>query len=267
MIDHQLQPLKNKTVVLTRAQEQQSEARLSLENLGASVFDLPALVIGPPDQWDSLDNALAEFSKFNWIIFSSANGVQAVETRLKLIGKTLSLPPRGLQIAAVGRKTAICLENIGAVVDFVPPSFVADSLIKFFPASFSGLRILLPRVQTGGRPILAKAFSEGGANVTEVSAYESRCPEVIPDQTAFAIETSQVDAIAFTSGKTAVNAAHLLHKRFGVNWHEKMKMVKVISIGPQTSIACRKYFHGVDQEADIHDLGGLLKACIKALAD
>ena len=84
------------------------------ETAGATVLDLPALVIGPPDSWGPLDDALAELEEFHWLVVSSANGVDAVEQRLRRLGSGLAQRPRGLKIAAVGRKTAARLEALGA---------------------------------------------------------------------------------------------------------------------------------------------------------
>ena len=128
-------PLEGRTVLVTRAQEQQGEGRRQLEQLGARVIDLPALVIGPPDEWGPLDDALNELDEFHWLVFSSANGVQAVEDRLQRQGKSLARRPGTLKVAAVGRKTASLLQELGADADFVPPDFVADSLIEHFPVS------------------------------------------------------------------------------------------------------------------------------------
>ncbi len=197
----QNQPLQGHTVVITRAKEQQSEGRRLLRTLGARVLDLPALEIGPPDSWAPLDEALADLESFHWLIVSSANGVDAVESRLQLRGSGLEHRPESLRIAAVGRKTAQRLEELGAPADFVPPSFIADSLIEDFPVSGWGLRILLPRVQSGGRTLLAEAFAEAGSQVVEVAAYESRCPTSIPADTLKALENGEVDAISFSSGK------------------------------------------------------------------
>ena len=100
----------------------------------------------------------------------------SVEQRLQLLGRCLARRPASLKIAAVGRKTAQVLDDLGAAADFVPPSFVADSLIDHFPVSGWGLKMLLPRVQSGGRTLLADAFGEAGVRVVEVAAYESGCP-------------------------------------------------------------------------------------------
>ena len=156
----------------------------------------------------------------------------------------------------MGRKTAQVLDDLGAAADFVPPSFVADSLIDHFPVSGWGLKMLLPRVQSGGRTLLADAFGEAGVRVVEVAAYESRCPDTMPEPTATALEGGDVDAIAFSSGKTARHSAQLLEQRFGPALGERLEGVKLISIGPQTSRSCRQCFGRVDAEADPHDLDG-----------
>ncbi len=257
-------PLEGKTIVLTRALEQQSQALELFNKLGAKVLEFPALIIGPPSTWEPLDNALKELATFEWIIFSSANGVNAVEARLQLHDKSLKNRPEGLLIAAVGRKTAQSLQNLGSVADFIPSNYIAEDLIKSFPIPKPGKKILLPRVESGGRTILKESFSETGLNVVEVSAYESSCPESIPLKTILAIKQNKVDAITFTSSKIVKNTAHLLGKSFGLNWREKLKKIKLISIGPETTKSCNKFFQRTDQEANPHDLEGLIDATNKA---
>lgn len=259
------QPLQHRTVVVTRAAEQQGEARELLEAKGANVLDLPALVIVPPDHWGPLDDALADLDNFHWLVFSSANGVLAVEQRLQRQHRNLCRLPKGLKIAAVGRKTARLLEELGAPADFVPPSFVAESLIDHFPVSGWGLTMLLPRVQHGGRTVLADAFGEAGVRVVEVAAYDSRCPEHMAEPAATALADGAVDAIAFTSGKTALHTAQLMEKRFGSGWEQHLNGVAVVSIGPQTSRSCHEHFGRVDAEADPHDLEGLVNACTQVM--
>ena len=258
-------PLQGRTVAVTRAEQQLGEARRLFEQAGAAVLDLPALVIGPPDEWGPLDDALAELEEFHWLVVSSSNGVDAVEQRLLRLGSSLARRPRSLKIAAVGRKTAARLEALGAPADFVPPQFVADSLIDHFPVSGWGLRLLLPRVQSGGRTVLAEAFGEAGARVVEVAAYESRCPEALPAAAAAALAEGSVDAITFSSGKTVQHTAQLLEQQFGPTWQQQLQGVALVSIGPQTSHSCRELLGRVDAEADPHDLDGLVAACAQAL--
>lgn len=254
-------PLSGRSVAVTRAETQLGEARRLFERAGATVLDLPALVVGPPDDWRPLDDALSELEDFHWIVFSSANGVEAVEQRLKRSGGGLARRPASLRLAAVGRRTAAVLEELGAGADFVPPTFVADSLIEHFPVSGWGLRLLLPRVQSGGRTVLAEAFAAAGARVVEVAAYETRCPETLPSATLLALEQGRLDAITFSSSKTVSNTCTLLERSYGETWRERLAAVKIVSIGPQTSERCRTLLGRVDAEASPHDLEGLVAAC------
>ena len=265
MTSHLQRPLAGKTIVITRAIEQQSEAHSLFHSYGAEVLDLPALVIGPPDDWNPLDNALKELNSFDWVVFSSANGVFALEQRLNLLNKSLSSFLLDIKIAAVGKKTALKLQDIGCKIDFIPPDFIADSLIKYFPTERNTLKILLPRVQTGGRNIFSREFLKLGFEVVEVPAYESTCPNTIPEKTAKALLNGNIDALIFTSGKTAVHTAKLLEERFHENWLKILDGIKLISIGPQTSIRCMHSFNRIDKEADVHDLQGVLEACIEVL--
>ena len=122
-----------------------------------------------------------------------------------------------------------------------PPSFVADSLIKYFPQNKKGLKLLIPRVQTGGRSILADSFKLKGAEVTEVAAYESSCPKDIPQKTIDALNSGKIDIIAFTSGKTVINTVSLFKKYFGENWLKLIEKIQLVSIGPQTTISCKNF--------------------------
>jgi len=128
-----------------------------------------------------------------------------------------------------------------------------------------GLRLLLPRVQSGGRTVLAEAFGEAGARVVEVAAYESRCPAALPAATAAALAAGAVDAITFSSGKTVQHTVQLLEQQFGASWRQQLEGLALVSIGPQTSHTCRDLLGRVDAEAVPHDLNGLVGACVQAL--
>jgi uroporphyrinogen-III synthase len=189
-----------------------------------------------------------------------------VDARLRRLGGSLARRPPALRIAAVGRKTAQRLEELGAPATFVPPAYVADSLIEHFPSSAWGLRLLLPRVQSGGRTVLAEAFAEAGARVVEVPAYETACPAGLPTAAVAALEQGLLDAITFSSAKTVRHTVTLLEAAFGPDWPSRLAPLAVVSIGPQTSHACRQLLGRVDAEANPHDLEGLVAACATALA-
>ncbi|MFM7513079.1 MAG: uroporphyrinogen-III synthase [Cyanobium sp.] len=260
-------PLRGRRVAITRAEHQLGAARALFNAAGAEVLDLPALVVTAPDSWGPLDDALEELADFHWLVFSSSNGVEAVEQRLRRRGSSLARRPAGVRLAAVGRKTAQRLEELGAPADFVPPAFVADSLVEHFPVSGWGLRLLLPRVQSGGRTLLAEAFAAAGSRVVEVPAYETRCPRGLPSATLAALEQGRLDAITFSSGKTVSHTARLLREAFGDNWHRKLAGLAIVSIGPQTSERCLQELGRVDAEANPFDLDGLLQACREILRD
>jgi len=258
-------PLHGRRVAITRAEHQLGAARTLFTAAGAELLDLPALVLSPPDSWGPLDDALEELADFHWLVFSSSNGVEAVEQRLRRRGSSLARRPPGVRLAAVGRKTAQLLDDLGAPADFVPPAFVADSLVEHFPVSGWGLRLLLPRVQSGGRTLLAEAFAAAGSRVVEVPAYETRCPEALPSATLAALEQGDLDAITFSSGKTVSHTARLLQAAFGDDWRQRLEGLAIVSIGPQTSERCQQELGRVDAEASPYDLDGLLQACIEAL--
>ena len=142
---------------------------------------------------------------------------------------------------------------------------MADSLLEHFPVSGWGLRLLLPRVESGGRTVLAEAFAAGGARVVEVAAYETRCPAGLPSAAVAALSGGELDAITFSSAKTVSHTVQLLQAGFGEAWPRCLRDVAVVSIGPQTSRRCEQELGRVDAEADPHDLEGLVQACVEAL--
>jgi len=255
-------PLQDRKIVITRAKGQISEAKTIFKNAGALVFDLPALVIDYPDDMAPLDTVIDQISEFDWIIFLSSNGIKYLNKRLLDKGSSLKTCSNHFKIAVVGEKTAQYLSNNAINADYIPPDFIAESLVKHFPFPLKDLRILIPRVQSGGNNLIIDNFLRRGALVQEVAAYESRCPESIPSETINAFKSKTIDAILFSSGKTVKNTAFLLHKQFGKKWEAMLQEVKLFSIGPQTTLECQRKFGRVDKEADKYTFDGLLKATI-----
>ena len=255
-------PLQDKNIVITRAKDQISEAKKMFKNAGALVFDLPALVIDYPDDMTPLDKVIDQIITFDWIIFLSSNGIKYLNKRLLEKGLSLKTFSNEFKIAVVGEKTAQYLSNADITADYIPPDFIADSLVKHFPFSVKDLNILIPRVQSGGNDFIIDNFLSRGALVKEVATYESRCPELIPQETIYALESKIIDAILFSSGKTVKNTAFLLRKHFGGEWKSILCEVKLVSIGPQTTLECQRNFGRVDKEADKYTFEGLLKAAI-----
>ena len=253
-------PLLQKKII-TRAKNNISDVKELFTNKGAQIFDFPAIDVGYPDDLKPLDDALSEINDFHWIIFSSSNGIKFVDKRLRNHNTSLKDCSKKIKIAVVGEKTSLTLKDLGIEPDFVPPEFVAESLIENFPISGYGLRVFLPRVQTGGRNFIADEFRNSGSRVVEVAAYETRCPDSIPIETINAIANRKVDAMVFSSGKTVSNSSLLLEKEFE-EWLTFLNHAKLLTIGPQTSQTCQKIFGRVDREADRYTFEGILDAAI-----
>ncbi len=248
--------LLGKNVLVTRAVGQVSEFTQMLRSRGAQVLEMPTLEIVPPSSWQDLDREIADLNNFDWLILTSTNGVAAFFARLDHAGKD-SRTLAGIKIAVVGKKTAQSLQQHGITPDLIPPDFVADALISSFPIPPAGQRILFPRVETGGREVLAQEFANLGATVVEVAAYQSQCPPSIDPTILIALQQQQVDIITFASSKTVKHFCQLIGTSLPSGWQER---VCIASIGPQTSATCRSLFGKVDIEATEYTLAGLVAA-------
>ena len=255
-------PLRNKTVLVTRAAEQSSKFSALLQQQGANVVEMPALAITPPSSWADLDLAIANLASFQWLILTSANGVNYFCDRLFSLGYDFRALGQ-TKIAVVGRKTAEALRNKSLNTDFIPPNYVADSMVDSFPEDLAGKKLLFPRVETGGREVLVKEFTSRGAEVVEVAAYQSKCPEKM-DETAWqALQQGKIDIVTFASSKTVKNFCLLLERSGLSSNRQLLKTVCIASIGPQTSKTCRELIGRIDLEAEEYTLEGLTKAIVK----
>ncbi|BAY86534.1 uroporphyrin-III C-methyltransferase [Calothrix parasitica NIES-267] len=265
-------PLSGKTVLITRSVGQSSQFTQMIVAAGANAIEMPALEIGPPSSWEDLDNAIANISEFDWLILTSSNGINYFFERLIALEKDVRTLAN-LKIAVVGEKTAQTLKNHSLQPDFIPPNFIADSLIEHFPEQLNGKKVLFPRVESGGREELIKEFRKQGAEVVEVAAYQSCCPNDIPPSAELALQSGTVDIITFASSKTVKffnqlaqrifidNSAN--HQSFVVS--DYVEEICIASIGPQTSKACQKYFGRVDVEASEYTLEGLTQAIVDSV--
>lgn len=250
-------PLAGKTILVTRSLTQSSLFSEYLTKKGANAIEMPAIEIVPPSSWSALDNAIAHLSDFNWLILTSTNGVEYFFDRLATQGRD-ARALAGVKIAVVGEKTASCLKQRGLQPDLIPPNFVADSLVEHFPEPLDGKKVLFPRVETGGREVLVKELTAQGAEVIEVAAYESRCPEAIAPSALDALQRRAVDIITFASSKTVQNFCHLLKPHADIN----LDGICIASIGPQTSKTCLSLLGRVDVEAEEYTLDGLMQAIL-----
>jgi len=256
-----LKPLSGKTILVTRAASQAGQFAQMLRSQGATAIDFPALEIREPETWASVDAAIASLSTFDWLMLTSANAVNYFLDRLLHQGKDFRTLA-ALKIAVVGQKTSAVLIQRGLRADFAPTKFVADALIEQFPENPRGLKLLFPRVEQGGRAVLVNAMNAKGAEVTEVAAYESACPDAIHPAARLAIENRSVSAITFASSKTVRHFAQLMAQTYGKDWLAMLEGIAIASIGPQTSRACRDLLGDVTVEAEEYTLPGLSEALV-----
>jgi uroporphyrinogen III methyltransferase/synthase len=236
------------TIVVTRAREQASELTARLEALGAEVVELPAIRVDP------IDFDLPALADYRWLVFTSANGVDALWRRgldpAGLDARALG----GLRVAAIGPGTADALARRGVGADLVPERFVAESLLDAFPEG-SG-RVLLARAEQA-RDVLPEGLTAKGYAVDVLPVY--RTVRASADPSALdRVRSGKVDAITFTSSSTVTNFCDAIG-----DLPDPQPLV--VSIGPVTSSTARERGLRVDAEADPHSLDGLVEALQKAL--
>jgi uroporphyrinogen III methyltransferase/synthase len=243
-------PLFGRTVVVTRAREQASALRRRLEDLGATVIELPTIAIEP------LPVARPEPGRHAWVVFTSENGVDGYCTRGLADHGFDSRALGGVRVAAIGPGTAAALVRHGIRPDLVPERFVAESLLEAFPPALSGERVLLARAETA-RDVLPDGLARLGYEVDVVPVYRTVVAAPAPADVE-AVRAGDVDAITFTSSSTVTNFAEIVGP--------VPETAPVVSIGPVTSATARGLGLTVAAEADPHTIEGVVDAVVGLLA-
>jgi uroporphyrinogen III methyltransferase/synthase len=230
-------PLWGKTVVVTRTREQASRLVILLAAAGARCLSVPTLEIVPPEDFGPLDAALGRLPRYDWLIFTSANGVAAFMTRLFGSGKDVrALGP--VRLAAIGPATAQALREYGLMADLVPDTYQAEGLVEALTPHISpGTKVLLARAQEA-REVLPESLSRLGAKVEVAPVYQARPPKEISREAEAALKEGQVDLLTFTSSATVHNFAGLLGKK---RFQALAARATVAAIGPITAATLKEY--------------------------
>ncbi|MGQ9689522.1 MAG: uroporphyrinogen-III C-methyltransferase [Desulfobaccales bacterium] len=230
-------PLVGKTAVVTRTREQASALVELLSEAGARCLEIPTLEIGPPDDFGSLDKALANLSEYAWVIFTSANGVAAFFERL--FEKGLDVRALGgVKLAAIGPATAEALRVRGLAADVVPARFAAEDLAAaLLPQIAPGSRVLLARAQAA-REVLPETLIQAGIQVEVVPVYQARPPAGIPEAARPVLESGQIDLLTFASSATVHNFAALVGRE---KFQDLARNAVVAAIGPITAATLQEY--------------------------
>src|SRR6266536_817017 len=220
-------PLFAQRVVVTRTREQASQLTRQLLDLGADVLEIPTIKIQPPDDRQSLLESLQGLGEYDWIVFTSANGVTAFFEDLRALG--------GLHLAAVGSATAAKLRELHLRVDVMPEEALAPKIAGALREyeSLENLRILLARAQVANGD-LPKMLEDLGAIVDDIAVYKT-VPETedVTGSAARLLEGGS-DWITFTSSSTVEH----FHARFDLpGLLQSFPQIRLASIGPETSKA------------------------------
>lgn len=235
-------PLEGRTVVVTRAASQAAELTTLLENYGAKVIACPTIEIRDLETFERLDEALDHLYGYDWLIFTSTNGVEYFTKRLLTRGHKIE-DLDDIRVCAIGQRTAEKLHDAHVHVDLIPQQSTAEgvfaALSEFAGGDehLRGMNVLLPRAAVG-REHLPKALEAAGARVDVVTTYQTVLPENFDRGRFSAMLTGSGDCIAFTSPSTIKNLAKLF------DTHDLGKVlpgVVIACIGSVTATAAAEY--------------------------
>jgi uroporphyrinogen III methyltransferase / synthase len=251
-------PLFGQTVVATRTRHQISEISQKLEELGADVIEAPTIELNEPADMTEVDTALTRAGDFDWVCFTSANGVTAARKRLAELGKDARVFGKA-KLAAIGSATAEAIEReLCLKVDLCPASFVAEALAEEFlqRKEVVGRRFLLLRADIA-RPVLRERLIENGAvEVHDVAIYETRPAKELPVGLIEAIDAGRITWITFSSSSTVKNFLALL----GPDYGNRLSRTKLASIGPVTTATLKEAGLAPAAEARTFNIDGLIDA-------
>jgi uroporphyrinogen-III synthase len=231
-----LNPLPHLRVVVTRAEHQSEGLAAAFARAGARVELLPLLEMIPPADLLPLQRAASEVGLYDWVVFTSAN---AVEAFVPLAGP---FPP-SVQVAAVGAATAAALRDRGVEPHLTPVKEEAAGLVESLAARIGGRRVLLPQA-ADARPALREGLAAAGAEAVAVVAYDKRLPLDAPARAAALFGAAPIGWVTFTSPRIVRHFVEL----FGADWERRRGELRAASIGPVTSAELRR--RGVEPAAE-----------------
>jgi uroporphyrinogen-III synthase len=257
-------PLAGRRIVVTRAVEQSSSLIIRLRALGATPIECPAISIAPLHEFTRLDAAISRLETYDWVVFTSVNGVMAFTSRMEALGKQKGdLCAR--KLAAIGPATRAALIEAGCQPDFMPNSYVAESIVEQI-GDVTGCRVLLPRADIA-REMLAGGLRQKGASVDEVDAYRTVSGEG-PLALKSLLQASAVDAVTFTSSSTVRYTLRGLAEA-GLDETQALELLNgatIVCIGPITAQTANECGLKIAAVADEYTTDGLIEALVRVFA-
>ncbi len=250
-------PLAGRRIVVLRPSGQEGELADRLRRLGADVLVNPLITIRTPADWSAVDDTLRRIDAFDWVVFTSVNGVRIVAERLLALGLPIDLL-RPVKIAVIGPATARAVRQLGLEVTLVPERYVAEALAAALAAQgVRGRRVLLARAAEA-RDVLPQQLREAGALVEVVPVYHTDLAP-LDESIRRQLEEGSIDWVLLTASSVvralvaALGSAEMLSER-----------VRVAAIGPITAATARELGLRVDVVADRHTTDGLIEAVVRA---
>jgi len=271
------QPLTGVRVLVGRARHQAGVLSAELRKLGAQVLEIPFIEIRKPRSFRPLDTALKSLDRYDWLVLTSVNGVEAMWQRLEKLRipvrnrgvagssggarreKTKALAAgRQLRIAAIGPATKKAIEHRGLNVDVMPKEYVAESVVRSLRKKVTGKSILLVRAKVA-RDVIPRELRKAGAHVDVVEAYETVIPESSRRRLQAVLRNprQRPGIVTFTSSSTVKNFMELLKTG---RQPKLLDGIQNASIGPVTSATLREVRLPVDIEAAEFTIPGLVSA-------
>lgn len=253
-------PLIGKRIVITRSREQASDLVKLLSELGAECLECPAIKVMPPEDFKPLDTAIENIEQYDWLIFTSVNGVSFFFDRLFNYHKQDVRRLGNIKTAVIGPVTRARLFDFGIKSDIIPKSYRAEAVVDAFKGQeLKGKKILLPRAKEA-RPILPVELKAMGAEVDEVTAYTTIEDRSKAELLIKNLKAGKVNIVTFTSSSTVKNF-HAMLPQDEIN--SLMKGVLTASIGPITAETARELGFNIDIVAESFTIKGLCEAILK----
>jgi len=250
-------PLFGRTVLVTRPAHQAAEIVDRLTSLGAATLNQPAIEITPPTDWGPLDAAIADLASYDWLVFSSANGVRFFLDRILETGRDLRQLV-GCRLAAIGPATAESLKDYHLRADLQPDEYRAEALAEQLTPEAAGKRFLLLRASRG-REVLAETLRGAQAEVEQVVAYQSHDVRQADPEVATALTEGKIDWVTVTSSAIARSLVQM----FG----DHLEKAKLAAISPLTASVLLDAGYQPTVVASQYTMEGLLEAILASEAE
>jgi uroporphyrinogen III methyltransferase/synthase len=249
-----IKPLNGMRILVTRPADEASSLSEKLRALGATAIEIPTIAIRPPADTNQLNKAITEIGNYEWIVFTSVNGVRSFYERMKAFNVSFKVLDR-VEVAAIGPATSQELERFGKIPSYVPEEYLSKQVAQGL-GDVRGKRILLPRADIASKK-LPSLLRQRGALVDEVVAYRTVIPDELTSVRLRSLLDAGVDLITFTSPSTVRNFVQALGAS---ELQSRLKDVKIACIGPVTVEAAEELGVHVDIVALNHTIDGLVEA-------